>query len=175
MWLLLSACVQNSPGFDPSGSRTDLDDGAGSVTGGGNDTAADTATDTGGDSGAAVICGAGDVTLAMYVEDDSATTGTAFSWPIAITTRAVFTNPCDGRLQFTTATSCLVDTWTLTDGTGADTSFSGNCVDSTTTWTLDAQEATSVTASWGELERSTYQVTASTALGRSATEFFSVQ
>jgi hypothetical protein len=173
--LLLGACGAPAPGFDPSGERSDLDDAGGAVTGGADDTATgDTAGDTAGDTGEAV-CTAADLELQMIVEDAAGTTGTSFTWPTEITTRAVFTNPCEGRLQFTTANSCLVDTWTLTDGTGADTPFSGNCVDGTTRWTLEAKEATSVTASWGTVDRSTYEVRADTVLGRPATAFFSVQ
>lgn len=173
--LLLGACGASAPGFDPSGERSDLDDAGGAVTGGGDDTASgDTGGDTGGDT-AEATCTAADLELQMIVEDATGTTGTSFTWPTEITTRTVFTNPCDGRLQFTTPNSCLVDTWTLTDGAGGDTTFSGNCVDGDTVWTLEAKEATSVTASWGTLDRSTYQVQADTVLGRSATEFFSVQ
>ena len=173
----LLACSDSDPGFDPGGIRNDLDDVAGSPNGN-TDTAdtADTAADTANGDTAEVVCDAGDLTFSVVVEDAAGTVATAFSYPVDITTRAVFTNPCDGRLQLTTGTSCLIDQWTLTDGTGADVTFSGNCVDASTTWTLEALEGTSVTAGWGILERSTYTISArSDAVGRTATEFFSVQ
>ncbi|GDX79169.1 hypothetical protein LBMAG42_09800 [Deltaproteobacteria bacterium] len=174
---LVIACADSDPGFDPGGIRNDKDDVAGSPNGNGDtvDTG-DTAGDTAAGDTAEAICGASDLEFSVVVEDSAGTVATAFSYPVDVTTRAVFTNPCNGRLQFTTATSCVVDQWTLTDGTGADVTFSGNCVDAATTWTLEALEGTSVTAGWGILERSTYTIAArSDAVGRTATEFFSIQ
>jgi len=176
---LLAACsASNDPAFDPTGARSDSGYIAGVGTGD-TDTGADgdTGEDTSGNTDTGTpICGASDLTFVVLVEDGSGDTGLAFSSPVDITTRAVFTNPCNGLLRFTTADACLVNSWTLTRGTGVSLSISGSCLDAETTWSFAAEESASVTILWGQLERSTYQITASsTPVGRSATEFFSVQ
>ncbi len=175
--LVLVACgVGDDPGFSAGGARSDAD--LGGAGGGGDDTGTDTAGDTGGDTGdvGEIVCDGADLVFAVQAEDSAGTVGTAFSWPAEIVTRATFVNPCAGTLQWVTPTSCVVDTWTLTDDAGGDTTFSGNCVDSETTWTLRVGEGTSVTAEWGSLDRGNWQVSAaSAAVGRTASEFFSVQ
>ena len=178
MWfILLAGCaVSESPEFGANGSGRDTGYVGGSPEGSGGD------DDSGpGDSGAQgetgeAICDADDLEFVVLVEDGSGDTGTVFTAPADITTRAVFTNPCDGLLRFTTPDGCLVDEWVLTDGTGNDRTSTGNCVESETTWSFAALEGTSITVTWGALERSTYQIAAqSPPLGRTANEFFSVQ
>jgi hypothetical protein len=178
MWLLviLSCAPSGSPDFGAGGDRGDSGyvggnpTGADDSSGGGDDTGA------GGDDTGTPICDADDLDLVVLVEDAAGDTGTAFSGPLDVTTRAVFTNPCDGLLRFTTPDGCLVNAWTLTDGVGSTRSSVDNCVQSETTWSFQGFEGTSVTVDWGELGRSTYKVEAySAAVGRSATEFFSVQ
>jgi hypothetical protein len=174
---LIAACAPSgSPDFGGGGSRSDSGYVGGLGTGGNedDDTGAgggDTGTDT-----VEVVCGADDLDFAVVVEDEAGNTGLSFSVGARITTRAVFTNPCNGVLRFTTPDGCLVNAWSLTDGVGNVRDSVGSCVDSETTWTFAALEGTSVTTDWGELARSTYQVEAvSTPVGRTATEFFSVQ
>lgn len=170
------ACSDIDPGFLASGVRNDRDDVAVSFTVAGGEDDPNDSGDTAAGDDVDAICDAADLDLSVVVEAGTGGEATAFSYPTEITTRALFTNPCNGFLRFTTPTTCLVDRWTLTDGAAHATSFAGNCVNDETTWTLDALETTEVTASWGVLERSTYTIAAySDVVGRSATEFFSVQ
>lgn len=174
LWTLLACVGAAEPPFAGGGERSDQPAGGAGTGSDDTDTAGD--SDTAGTDTAEAVCDALDLDFAVVVEDASGTRATAFTWGGAITTRAIFTNPCAGTLRFVTPTSCLVDTWTLTDGAGDDTSFSGNCVATETTWTLLQGEGTSVVADWGVLERGTFQVSArSDAAQRTATEFFSVQ
>ncbi|MSQ03719.1 MAG: hypothetical protein EXR71_17835 [Myxococcales bacterium] len=177
MWplFIFGACGGSlAPDFAGGGERGDPVGGAGS-TGDDTDVTETGDADTGGDTDEAV-CDALDLEMRVVVEDAAGQQATAFSWPVQITARALFVNPCDGTLRFDTPTSCLVDTWTLAAGSGDDSSFSGNCVPGETTWTLEVGEGTSVVVDWGILDEDTYQVSArSDAAQTTASEFFSVQ
>lgn len=178
MWfmVLIGCGLSGAPEFGSNGSASDSGHGAGAPGGsGGDDTGSGDSGGSGGETGEA-ICDADDLGFALEVEDGSGKTGLVFSAPADITTRAIFTNPCDGVLRFTTPNGCLVNGWELTDGTGNTRSSADNCVESETTWTFAALEGTSVSVDWGTLERSTYEITAeSDPLGRNVSEFFSVQ
>lgn len=183
MLLIFLACAVSDPAFNTGAERFEPDGGGATVNGGGSgnddssdDTAEDTAADdTATDTGEQLAdCGPSDLGFSVTVEDANGEVAEAFTWPSTVLARARFANTCNGAVQFTTVSSCLVSTWTL-DGT-AEQELNGNCVTSETTWTIAKGDTLDVAVSFTSLDRGNYAVTAlSAADGRSATEWFSIQ